>query len=371
MNLTLINTFKVIPSALTLVSLTACSEIINCDEFFERGMSVSHVYENAVRRGFSGSTLVRYKGDLLLNEAAGFADRELEIPNSTDTIFTMGSITKQYTGALILSLQEADLLSVDDSLADHFDDVPLNKADITIHQMLTHTAGFPAALGADIQPINRDEYLELAWSTPLKLEPGTGFSYSNTGYSIVAAVAEKVTGKSYEVMINEGLFIPASIFDTGYIIPNWSNRVLAKGYNGSRTIDAIRLPWSEDGPYWNLHGNGGLLTTTTDLLKWHDALAGESVLSASSVEALQRPHAVKNSSGVGYGYGWNIVDTPVGDLYWHNGSNGHHYATMSRFTNNDLIVVMLSNEKNKASVCLPTSLARASSPELVNWTGPL
>jgi len=92
------------------------------------------VYNGAVLQGYSGSVLVRYKGDVLLNEAAGFADRELEIPFSTDTVSTMGSITKQYTGALILSLQEAGLLYVDDTLADHFDEVPEDKQGITIRQ---------------------------------------------------------------------------------------------------------------------------------------------------------------------------------------------------------------------------------------------
>lgn len=354
------------------MSLTSCSTI-TCEEIFESGTSVSQVFQNAVVRGFSGSVLVRYKGDILLDEAAGFADREFAVPYSTDTISLMGSITKQYTGALILSLQEDGILSVDDTLAKHFDNVPLDKASISIHQLLTHSAGFPAALGADPQPISRDEYLELAWATPLQFEPGNEFRYSNTGYSIAAALAEKITGMSYEAALNERIFSPASITDTGYIIPDWSDRVFAKGYSKSNAIDVdvIRFTWqAEDGPYWNLRGNGGLLTTTNDLLKWHDALAGESVLTASSIDALQGRHVKTNKSGQDYGYGWFTMDTPVGTLHLHNGSNGHHYASMRRFDDEDLVIVMLANEVNDASICLTTNLAQASTLELANWAGP-
>lgn len=364
---------KTILSTLTILMIfTACSDRTTvCDEKIKSGVSAFQVYQNAVERGFSGSVLVRYRGDILINDAAGFADRESAIPNSTDTISTMGSITKQYTGALILELQQAGLLSVNDKLADHFSNVPLDKADISIHQLLTHSAGFPVSLGADVQPIGRDEYLELAWITPLLFEPGAEYKYSNTGYSIAAAVAEIVTGQSYEVVLNERILTPASIYDTGYVIPDWSDRDIAKGYSKSSTVDAIRLPWAEDGPYWNLRGNGGLLTTTNDMLKWHDALAGGSVLSASSVETLQERHVATNQNGEYYGYGWITEDTPVGDLHWHNGSNGHHFASMLRFSDEDLVVVMLANDLNKASNCLPANLARASSRGLADWVGHL
>lgn len=371
MGLTLQIKSRISITVFILASLTACSDSgITCGAFYESGSTVSQVYNSAVVQGFSGSVLVRYKGDILLNEAAGFADRELAIPFSTGTVSTMGSITKQYTGALILSLQEAGMLSVDDTLADHFINVPQDKADITIHQLLTHSAGFPAGLGPDAQPISRIDYLELAWSTPLLFKPGTAFSYANTGYSIAAAVAEKVTGQSYEVALNERLLTLANVNETGYVIPDWSDRVIAKGYSGSRVFDQTRTSIAAaEGPYWNLRGNGGLLTTTSDMLKWHDALAGIDMLSANSIEQLQTRHVSNNYLDESYGYGWNIADTPVGELFFHNGGNGHHFASMRRFIEEDLVVIMLSNEMNESSICLPTNLARASAPKLESWAG--
>jgi len=153
-------------------------------------------------------------------------------------------------------------------------------------------------------------------------------------------------------------------------MPNWTNRVIAKGYSGSNVLDLkLTSLAAEDGPYWNLRANGGLLTTTNDLLKWHDALAGVDMLSANSIEQLQSRHVPINNLDESYGYGWFIADTPVGELFYHLGSNDHHFAAIQRYIEEDLVVIMLSNEKNEPSRCLPTNLARASAPELDDWAG--
>jgi len=331
------------------------------------GRSPSLVFENAVNSGFSGAVLVRYGDEILLSDASGSADRELQIPNKPDTVFDIGSISKQYTGALILSLQEAGLLQVSDKLADHFDDVPQDKADITIHQLLTHTAGLPGALGDDYAPIGREDFLTLAWSSPLDVAPGTEYGYSNVGYSIAAAIAEKVSGQSYEVVLNERLLAPANIEETGYVLPNWSDRTFAIGYEEIDSLLAIDEPWAQDGPYWHLRGNGGLLSTTNDLLKWHDALTDQTVLSASSFKALHGRHVDEGLGTTFYGYGWVTEDTPVGPMHWHDGGNGFYFAVMLRFIEEDLVVVMLANEENEAALRLPWNLARAASPGLEDW----
>ncbi|MFK7854939.1 MAG: serine hydrolase domain-containing protein [Granulosicoccus sp.] len=354
------------------------------------GWTVPALYHRAVEDGFTGTALVRYRGDMLLNSAAGFADKEAGTANMTDTVFNIGSITKQYTGALILSLQESGLLKVEDRLSDHFDNVPQDKADITIHQLLTHTAGFAVGLGGDDDPIDREEYLALAWSIPLQGSPGAQFSYSNAGYSIAAAVAETVTGQSYESALVERLFAPAGINETGYVLPDWSGRLIAIGYNESgslatywtdRTISieysetgslaTQEASWTDEGPYWHLRGNGGLLTTTSDLLKWNDALSGTELLGASGIEVLQGQHAEISGHGSRfYGYGMWATDSPIGSLHWHSGANGFNYAQMLRFVDDDLVVIILSNEDSDVSRYLPMGLARAAATSLVNWHSP-
>jgi len=356
--------------AVSIISLfrTLTRTIFNSEP--EGGWTVANTFQNAVDNGFSGAVLVSYKGEVVLNSAAGFADRETELAFATDTVSSMGSITKQYTGALIMSLQEAGLLNVEDRLSDHFTDVPQDKADITIHQLLTHTAGIVGDLGRDEDPIERDDYLQLFWTAPLDFEPGSEHSYSNVGYSIAAAIAEIATEQSYEELLSERLFTPAGMSETGYILPDWSNRTIADGYSGPDSLTDFGSNWGENGPTWHLRGNGGLLTTTEDFLKWNNALAGESVLSASSIEALQAPHADEGSGFSFYGYGWVTEDTPAGPLHWHDGGNGFHFANVLRFVEEDLVVIMLANEENSASIPLVWQLARAASPLLADWTSP-
>jgi len=191
---------------------------------------------------------------------------------------------------------------------------------------------------------------------------------------MAAAVVEIATGQSFEAALNERLFMPAAMSDTGYIIPDWTDRLFASGYAGSKKIDVegTRLTWSaRNGPNWQLRGIDELLTTTGDLLKWHDALGTENVISAGSKARLQASHVQKTDRGdASYGYGWYKVDTPVGDLHWHDGSNGYYYSTLRRFDEEDLVIAMLANKVNAASTCLPAELAQASASKLQGWTAP-
>ena len=332
-------------------------------------LSISQVFENALDKGFSGVILARHRGDIVLHEAAGFANKGQKTLNTVDTVFTIGSITKQFTSALIMSLQEAGQLNVENTLKDHFSNVPKDKADITIHQLLTHTAGLTSELGADTDAIGRDEYIEFAWADRLLFGPGSKFFYSNVGYSIAAAIVESVTGQSYEAALKKYILEPAMLNETGYLLPDWSNYTLASGYCDGQRIEAMNT-WAKDGPYWNLRGNGGLLATAGDLLKWHDVLSGESVLTASSIEAMQGRHVNQyfgsdevSDSGSFYGYGWVTEDGPSGVVHWHNGGNEHYYAFIGRHVDEDLVIIGLSNEGKEAldSLCrnLSTTIVRA------------
>ena len=327
-------------------------------------LAVSRAFQDALDDGFSGVALVRSRGETVLHEAAGCANRELATPNTVDTVFDIGSITKQYTAALVMALQEAGRLGVGDRLTDHFGDVPDDKADITIHQLLTHTAGLGDGFGADDVPIGLDVYLALTWATPLRFEPGTMHRYSNAGYSIAAAIAEAVSGQSYEAALRSYVLGPAGLDATGYLLPDWSERTLAIGYGEWGRREDRRF-WEEDGPYWNLRGNGGLLSTAEDLLKWHDALSAKSVLRADSIDAMQG-RQVDETSGRGnagvrfYGYGWVTEDMPpVGVVHWHDGGNGSFHAFVGRAADEDTVVITLANESSDVSHQLAGSLGRA------------
>ncbi|MEM9073279.1 MAG: serine hydrolase domain-containing protein [Myxococcota bacterium] len=323
----------------------------------------------AVDDGFSGVAIVQRGDETLLAEAAGEANRAMGIPNTRETVFDMGSLSKQFTGALLARLAERGALSVEDTIGDFFPEAPADKAGITIHQLLTHTSGFPESLGFDYDALDRAGFLEDAFAAPLEAEPGEVHLYSNVGYSMAAAIAEVATGATYEAALRTEILDRADLAWTGYLTPAWSERTVATAYQGGVAIVANELPWGEEGPYWNLLGNGGLLTTADDLVRWSEALAEEEVLTAESLALYQGRLVDEGFGDTFYGYGWVQQTTPAGELSWHDGGNGFYLAEVLRFRDAELTIVMLANEDNRASVRLTRSLARAALPVLGGWDG--
>ena len=295
---------------------------------------------------FNGVVIVQ-DGDAITKRALGFADRDAEVPNDTETIFDIGSISKQFTGAAIVRLEMDGLVSFDDPISMYLPGLPTDKADITIHQLLTHTAGFKGGLGDDYDPTGRDEYLRSAAMSSLLFEPGTSYSYSNTGYSLLAMIIEEASGLSYERYLRRALFEPAEMFDTGYVLPDWSDDVIAIGYpdRGGNSGRPNELLWDADGPYWHLKGNGGLLSSSEDMLRWHEALLGDKVFDETAKEVYFGRHASEGlGTGSFYGYGWVNLPSPTGGrLITHNGGNGVFFADFLRFVDDDVTIYIVTN----------------------------
>lgn len=297
--------------------------------------------------GFDGVVAVR-EGTDITTRAFGGADRENDVPVDAETVFDIGSLTKQFTAAAILRLEMEGLVSVDDTLGDHVAGLPDDQAAITLHQLLTHTSGLPVGLGADDEPIGRSDYLALVGDTPLIHEPGGTYEYSNVGYALLGAVIEVVTGAPYETYLHAALFEPAGMADTGYVLPDWDGHTIAVGYDG-RSGDRFGRPneqvWDVDGPYWHLRASGGLLSTAADMLRWDVALTDDRVLDATARAKFFAPHVPDAPvEGIGYGYGWNIVPMPMGTpLITHSGSNGIFWADLLRFVDQDIAVFMVTN----------------------------
>jgi CubicO group peptidase (beta-lactamase class C family) len=144
------------------------------------------------RNGFSGALLVAKKGYIILSRGYGLADRELNIPVTNQTVFTTGSITKQFTGAAILNLQMMGKLSVNDPITKYLKDVPADKQRITLHHLLTYTAGFPGAIGGDFEPILRDDFIKLVMRTKLNHKPGERYEYCNVGFSLLGVYSKLI-----------------------------------------------------------------------------------------------------------------------------------------------------------------------------------
>ena len=252
--------------------------------------------------GFTGGVLVARRGAVVLEKGFGLADRARAVPFTPKTVFDIGSNTKDFTKMAILQLAEQGKLRLDDPITKYFDGVPPDKAAITVEQVMAHTAGFGLYSGPDGEVISRDEFLKRLFKAPLAAAPGKEENYSNPGYSLLAAIIEKVTGESYERYVSEHIFKPSGMDDTGYALPRWPADRIAHSYlddqdHGS-TLD---YPHTQDGPYWNLRGNGGTLSTLGDMYKFHLALEGEKLLSAASKAKLfpqDKPLSLVGGDGV-------------------------------------------------------------------------
>jgi CubicO group peptidase (beta-lactamase class C family) len=302
-------------------------------------------YMDRLRKlGFAGVLLIAHDGEPLLAEGYGLADRERRIPWSPGTVSTVGSITKQFTGAAVLLLAEEGRLAVDDPIAKYFEGVPEDKRAITLHQLLTHSSGIVDLEGyGDWDPIGRDEFVRRILDQPLDFPPGESFAYSNAGYSLLGAIVEQLTGGSYERFVRRRLFLPHGLYETGYVLPAWGPQRLAQGYQGEeRWGIVLERPMADDGPFWVLRANGGIHGTAYDMLRWAEALRGGRVLKPESLARLWAPH-VSEGGETHYGYGWVIADAGGLKVVTHNGGNGIHFADLAIVPDARLVVFLQTN----------------------------
>jgi CubicO group peptidase (beta-lactamase class C family) len=295
--------------------------------------------------GFAGVVLVARGDEPILAEGYGLADRERGLPWTPATVSTVGSITKQFTAAAILALEEDGRLDVSDTITEYFDGVPADKAEITLHQLLTHSSGLadPGDLD-DWDPIALRDFIRRVLDQPLLFEPGRGFHYANANFSLLGAIIEKLSGLTYEDFLRQRLFLPNGIYETGYTRPSWGDGRMAQGYEEGRLWGTILgRPMLPDGPAWPLRANGGIHSTALDMLRWGRSLIKGRVLSTASMDKLWAPQ-VSEGGGTFYGYGWSIAKAPDGTkIVTHNGGNGIFFADLAIVPDADLVVFLMTN----------------------------
>ena len=218
---------------------------------------------------------------------------------------------------------------------------------ITLHQLLTHTSGLESDFAGDYDPVSRDEYVKRILESKLRSKPGEAYFYANSGYSLLGAIVEIVSGAPYEKYLRDNLFLPAGMNATGYKLPGWPPATVAVGYHeGKRWGRITEKPWASDGPYWALRANGGIHSTLDDMLRWHVALTGDTILSAAEREKMFHRH-VREGAGADtyYGYGWSIGESAWGGrLIEHNGGNGTFFADFLRYVDDNLVVILSTND---------------------------
>jgi CubicO group peptidase (beta-lactamase class C family) len=256
-------------------------------------MKADSALKAAEAQGFSGVVLVASKGEIVLRKGYGLAIKQPRTPSTPNTIVQIGSNTKDFTQVAILQLQQAGKLSVKDSLGKFFPQAPADKRGITIEQLLDHRSGFePNLPGGDFRLLTRGDFMKAAFASTLIYAPGQGSRYSNLGYSMLAAIIETVTGDSYGTYLQKNIWQPLGMEWTGLLFPKYDTTQVAHGYNGSEDMGTLlQKPHAADGPYWNQRGNGGYLSTVSEMYAFYDALFNsEKLLPAAARSARFDPN---------------------------------------------------------------------------------
>jgi CubicO group peptidase (beta-lactamase class C family) len=344
---------RILPAALVaLIALVRLTPALAQDRPVvsgETGRALDDYLTRLERFGFTGGALAVRGKDVLLSKSYGLADRARDIPLTADSVYNLGSITKQFTAAAILTLEMQGKLAVTDPASKYLDGVPPDKAAITLHHLLTHSSGLESDFSpTDYDPVGREEYVRRALQSTLRFKPGDGYEYSNAGYSLLAAIVEKVSGQPYEVYLTERVLKPAGMRETGYKVPKWAPDRIAHGYrdDGEDWGTILQRIQEADAPYWTLRGNGGLHTTLGDMLAWHRALDTDAVLSKEERAKYFKPYVAEGPRGLShYAYGWAVSRSARGTgVVQHNGGNGIYVAEFVRFPDEDAMLFVTSTD---------------------------
>jgi CubicO group peptidase (beta-lactamase class C family) len=292
---------------------------------------------------FNGTVLVAQKGTVIINKGYGYKNAATEEPNTENTIFQIGSITKQFTSAVILKLVEQKKLKLTDKLSKFYPAFPKGDS-ITIHQLLSHTAGIfnytndvQFMQSEAVKPANEKKMLALFKNKQLDFSPGTNWSYSNSGYLLLGYIIEKVTKKPYEKIMREFILTPLQMNTSGFDFAALKNKDKAIGYfsiAGKNSTVAGIVDSSVS------YAAGAIYSTTSDLLKWHKAVFNNTIIKRASIEKAFTP--VKNK----YGFGW-IIDSIDGKrVTAHGGAIFGFNTNIARIESDDICIVLLNNTGN-------------------------
>jgi CubicO group peptidase (beta-lactamase class C family) len=320
---------------------------------------------------FMGAVLVA-RGDEVLHQGGyGKANLELDVPNSPETVFRLGSLTKQFTAAAILQLQDQGRLNVNDTLDKYLPDAP-HAGEVKLGQLLSHSSGIPdppelaeGSSGSGLRQAHTvDEMISRVVGQPLEFTPGSQYKYCNVCYMILGRVIEEVSGQSYADYLTQHIFQPAGMTATGI---DEAGRVLphrASGYtwNGETYSNSEFIDLS------NVGAAGILVSTVGDMYKWDRALYSDKLLSTAAREAFFTPR-VSKGDGSSYAYGWAIKETPEHTLAEHSGGVNGFVSFAIRDPATQLYVIVLSNVENPAAVDVAQGLAAIAYGEPYDMPG--
>lgn len=299
---------------------------------------------------FSGSILVARNGKIIVSKGYGMANVELDVPNTPSTVFRLASVTKQFTAASIMMLQERGKLNTGDPFCKYLENCPAQWQGIKIRHLLTMTSGIPGVTGLELGPLRGlpvpwDQWLEATRKKPLEFAPGETFKYSNTGYTLLGFIIERVSGKSYGEFLQENIFTPLGMKQTGYEDPLRIIKNRATGYRQLPGDPVTNVPYAE---MIRLYAAGGIYSTTEDLLLWDQALYTDKILSRKSIEEMSTPFR-DMYPGKSYAYGWWTSQKFGRTEIAHGGNLAGFITYFARYPSDRVTVIVLSNNGRGSS----------------------
>ena len=286
----------------------------------------------------------------------GLANIELNAPVTPETVFEIGSITKQFTAAGILMLEQEGKLSVDDKISAHLKNTPDIWANVTIRHLLTHTSGIKSYTGLNgfelTKHLTQEQFIQEIRKQPMEFQPGESFKYCNTGFNLLGFIIENTSGEKYWEFIGKRIFHPLEMNATtdrrpGNIITN-----RADGYEQTNHL------WiNRDYDLTDVFSAGAIASTVGDLSSWNAALDSEKLLSAAIKNKMWTPNKLNNGKETKYGFGWFFDVVEGHKNIGHGGSTSGFSASIQRFPDDKLAVIILTNTDEQIATTLAKKIA--------------
>jgi D-alanyl-D-alanine carboxypeptidase len=302
------------------------------------------------------SLLVIQSNQPVKRVAYGLANVELNVAATPDTVFEIGSVTKQFTAAAILLLAQDGRLSVEDKISRHLKHTPESWQNITVRHLLTHTSGLKNYTGLDGFELRRhltqDQFIQAIGAYPLEFQPGEAWKYCNTGFNLLGFIVENLSGVGYWEFLSKRILQPLGMDSTtnrlpSHIIPN-----RAAGYEQTNHI------WiNRDYDLTDVFSAGAIVSTVDDLARWNTSLDAGTLLNSRAREQMWTPTRLNNGNATKYGFGWYIDQLEGQVNIGHSGSTSGFSASIQRFPDDHLAIIVLTNTDEAIATTLAKHIA--------------
>jgi len=362
------NRFRYVFPLACILFLTACpasdqtpNTVAEADELVE---TIDAIVVSALEEGPTAaiSVAVAQGPEIRIAKGYGYADLENEVPATAETVYRLGSVTKQFTSVALMRLVEAGEVDLDDEIIRFLPDFPTQGHTVRIHHLLNHTSGIKSYTGLGEEfwdrsrlDLSHEDLVEMIADEPFDFAPGTGYSYNNSGYYLLGMILETVTGESYADHLRETIFEPLGLEHTSYCHNEPIIKHRASGYarHDGGLVNAQIL--SMTSPF----SAGALCSTVLDLVGWQRALNSDRLVTAASYERMTTPELLADGTPLTYGFGLSVGGIDGHPKISHGGGINGFNTTLAYYPEDDVTIVVLANTEGANPNRVERLIARA------------